>query len=121
MSAAIGAESYYMSDNMVRTESIEVARELDGKCAKAWIGHPYFDLIENHAQFEMKIARVLQIVCERIGLQFRGFDVGNRKRKFLVEVVPDASEFPANYQDFNVMTSQLQLTITKSVKMCFIF
>ncbi len=30
-----------------------------------------------------------QAVCERIGIQIKGFDVGNRKRKFLVSHLPD--------------------------------
>ena len=49
------------------------------------------DVIDNCTEFEEKIARVLQAVCERIGLQIKGFDVGNRKRKFLVKTVPDAT------------------------------
>lgn len=108
VTAAIGAEQFYMLDNnLARTESIEVARECDEKCAKAWIGHPYFDVIDNYTEFEMKIARVLQAVCTRIGLQLKGFDIGNRKRKFLVKQVPDIMDFPKNYQDFNVIHNYL--------------
>lgn len=92
VTAAIGAEQFYLLDNnLARTESIELARECDKKCAKAWIGHPYVDLIDNYTEFEMKIARVLQAVCTRIGLQLKGFDIGNRKRKFLITQVPDIS------------------------------
>ncbi len=43
ITAANGAEQFYVLDNNIcRTEGIEKAREMDEKCAKAWIGHPYF-------------------------------------------------------------------------------
>ena len=90
ITAANGAEQFYKLDNNIaRTEGIELAREIDKKCAKAWIGHPYIDVIDNCTEFEMKIAKVLQAVCERIGLQLKGFDIGNRKRKFLVKNLPE--------------------------------
>lgn len=63
-------------------------------------------MIDNCTEFEEKIARVLQAVCERVGLQIKGFDVGNRKRKFLVKSVPEISQFP-KYQDFNVVHNYL--------------
>jgi hypothetical protein len=90
VTAANGAEQYYILDNnLARTEGIELARELDKKCAKVWVGHPYFDVIDNNGKFEMKIARVLQVVCNRIGLQLTGFDIGSKKRKFLVTLMPE--------------------------------
>lgn len=92
VTAANGAEKFYILDNNVaRTEGIEQARKVDKRCAKAWVGHPYFDMIDNCTEFEMKIARVLQAVCNRIGLQLTGFDIGSKKRKFLVKNVPDNS------------------------------
>jgi len=43
ITAANGAEQFYVLDNNIcRTEGIEKAREIDEKCAKSWIGHPYF-------------------------------------------------------------------------------
>ncbi|RNA27737.1 TRPL translocation defect 14 isoform X3 [Brachionus plicatilis] len=107
ITAAKGAEQFYTLDNnLTRTEGLDLARQLDAKIAKAWIGHPYKYVIDNCTDFEIKIARVLQAVCDRIGLQFKGFDVGNRKRKFLVKAVPDATEFPP-FQDFNVVHNYL--------------
>ncbi len=39
ITAANGAEQFYsLSNNVTRTETIEVARELDERCSKAWIG-----------------------------------------------------------------------------------
>jgi len=111
ITAANGAEQFYvLENNSCRTEGIEKARQIDQKCARAWVGHPYFDVIDNCTEFEEKIARVLQAVCERIGLQIKGFDVGNRKRKFLVKTVPDATQFP-KYQDFNVVHNYLVSSI----------
>ncbi len=63
VTAALGAEQYYLLDNnLTRTETIDIARKVDERCAKAWIGHPYFDVIDNYTVFEMKIARVLHVI-----------------------------------------------------------
>lgn len=107
ITAANGAEQFYVLDNNAcRTEDIEIARQIDERCAKVWVGHPYIDVIDNCTEFEMKVARVLQAVCDRVGLQIKGFDVGNRKRKFLVKTLPDLNNFPT-YQDFNVVHNYL--------------
>lgn len=61
-----------------------MARELDYKSAAAWIGHPYFDVIDNSTDFETKINRMLECVCQKLGI-----DTGDRllrtsrKLKFL--------------------------------------
>jgi len=82
VTAANGAEQFYsLENNVTRTESIEVAREIDARCSKAWIGHPVLDCIDNCGVFEVKIARALQVVCERIGLHLKGFDAGNKKKE----------------------------------------
>jgi len=114
ITAANGAEQFYtLENNVTRTESIELAREIDEKCAKAWIGHPNLDCVDNCGVFEVKIARALQIVCERIGLHLKGFDVGTRKRKFLVKSLPDDSMFP-DYQELNVVHNYLVSNTTGS-------
>lgn len=119
VTAAQGAEQYYLlENNQTRTEGIQLARDCDEKCARSWTGHPYFDVIENHTDFEVKLALVLQAVCDRVGLQLKGFDVGNRKRKFLVNIGPEilldgdglknnTGPFPTNSQDFNVIHNYL--------------
>jgi len=67
VTAANGAEKYYTLDtNSVRTEGLELAREIDKKCANAWLGHPYLNVIDNSTDFEMKIARVLQVLLLEI-------------------------------------------------------
>ena len=81
MTAANGAEQFYtLENNVTRTEPIELAREMDERCSKAWIGHPVLDCIPNDYNFAVKIARALQVVCERVGLHLKGFDAGTRKR-----------------------------------------
>ena len=62
MTAANGAEQFYQLDNNAcRTEDIDSARQIDEKTKQSWIGHPYFDLIDNSTDFDMKLARVLQV------------------------------------------------------------
>ena len=45
-------------------------------------------------------------MCERIGLHLKGFDVGTRKRKFLVKSLPDDAVFP-DFQELNVVHNYL--------------
>jgi hypothetical protein len=50
-----------LENNVTRTESIEVAREIDEKTMKAWVGHPCMDCIDNVTGFEKKVARALLV------------------------------------------------------------
>lgn len=110
ITAAIGAEKFYtLENNSTRTETLDVARETDERTAKAWVGHPCIDFIDNSTGFEKKIARSLLAVCERVGLHLKGFDVANRKRKFLIKELPDEKVF-SNYQELNVVHNYLQST-----------
>ncbi|XP_064392263.1 TRPL translocation defect protein 14-like isoform X2 [Halichondria panicea] len=85
---------------------------------QAWVGHPYYDVIDNSTDFESKIRRVIEVVCKRIGKQL-GADIDDRlkaqskKRKFLVKSLPDSSLF-SKVEDFDVthdylLTSNPQL------------
>ena len=60
VTAALGAEQFYtLANNCTRTETIELARELDERCSKAWLGHPCMDVVDNQYQsFERKISKV---------------------------------------------------------------
>ncbi|CAF0706425.1 unnamed protein product [Brachionus calyciflorus] len=107
VTAANGAEQYYtLENNIARTESIELARELDERCAKAWVGHPCMDVIGNSTVFDTKVTKALQSVCERVGLNLKGFEFGNKKKKYLVKVLPDDSVF-TNYQELTVVHNYL--------------
>lgn len=110
VSAANGAEEFYsIEDHTCRSEGVGLARELDYKSAAAWVGHPYFDVIDNSTDFETKMNRMIECVCQKIGL-----DVGDRlqsssrKLKFLiVGPLPPDSEFPP-FQDFEVVHNYLK-------------
>lgn len=85
VSAAIGAEEFYtLANNAVRSEGIELARELDKKQLKAWTGHPQLHIVENNVDFDVKIKSVLQHIRRLVG-----DDAGLReeRHKFLVRVV----------------------------------
>lgn len=110
VSAANGAEEFYSTEeHACRSEGVELARELDYKAAAAWVGHPYFDVIDNSQDFETKICRMIECVCQKLGI-----DIGDRLRassrkvKFLVkDPLPPDSEFPP-FQDFDVVHNYLQ-------------
>ncbi|XP_063238835.1 TRPL translocation defect protein 14 isoform X2 [Bacillus rossius redtenbacheri] len=115
VSAANGAEDFYTTeDHACRSEGLELARELDSKAASAWIGHPYFDVIDNSTDFETKINRMIAGVCQKLGI-----DTGDRlltdskKLKFLVRgPLPPDSAFPT-FQDFDVVHNYLQTSTPK--------
>lgn len=109
VSAANGAEEFYSTeDHACRSEGVDLARDLDYKSAAAWVGHPYFDVIDNSTNFESKMNRMIEAVCQKIGI-----DIGDRlqstsrKLKFLVASLPPESEFPP-FQDFDVVHHYLQ-------------
>ncbi|KAL5287524.1 unc-132 family protein [Megaselia abdita] len=104
VSAANGAEEFYTTeDHACRSEGVELARDLDYKSAAAWVGHPYFDVIDNSTDFETKMNRSIEAICQKLGI-----DIGDRlkttsrKLKYLVAYLPKDSEFPP-FQDFDVV------------------
>lgn len=65
VTAANGAENYYtLSNNTVRYESPEEARELDKKTLSAWSTHDNLKIITNSSTFEEKINRLIVEVEE---------------------------------------------------------
>nr|XP_032513456.1 TRPL translocation defect protein 14 [Danaus plexippus plexippus] len=102
-------------EHACRSEGVELARELDYNAAAAWIGHPYFDVIDNSTDFDKKMNRLLACVCQRVGLDTGDrLNVNSKKRKFLVKppLLPDA-EFPP-FQDFDVVHNYLQSDVRKA-------
>ena len=82
VSAAIGAEKYYTTENnAARTETIGEARVLDFKILNAWVGHPTIRIVDNSTDFQEKIKRVVRDVCQFIGAP----KPVNYKRKFLIQ------------------------------------
>jgi AAA domain len=108
VTAADGAEAYYtLENNKVRHESKELAREVDQKTQRAWLGHPHLHVIDNSTDFEGKMNRLIDIISNIVGLP------SNLKRtttKFLLKCRPDLSLFPSDvhYQIFEVEKVYLQ-------------
>ncbi|KAF2882974.1 hypothetical protein ILUMI_23202 [Ignelater luminosus] len=110
VSAAVGAEDFYSTeDHACRSEGVELARELDHNAAAAWVGHPYFDVIDNSTDFEGKMRRMIGAVCQKLGIDTGDRLLTNsRKLKFLVNgPLPDDSAF-RSFQDFEVVHNYLQ-------------
>jgi len=108
VSAAKGAEEYYTTEeHATRSEGVELARLRDDRASAAWVGHPYYDVVDNSTTFEGKLVRTISSVCHRLGI-----DVGDRllveskKRKFLIAIMPSDDVFP-DYQDFEVIHDYL--------------
>nr|CAH7741324.1 unnamed protein product [Callosobruchus chinensis] len=119
VTAAKGAEEFYsIEDHNCRSENVELARELDTRAAASWVGHPYFDVIDNSTDFEDKIRRMIGSVCHKIGIDTGDRLLKNaRKHKFLVEgPLPDDSVFPP-FQDFEVVHNYLQSNSPNQVRL----
>lgn len=104
ITAADGAKEFYnLGTNHARSEDLEHAIRLDDLCKNAWIGHPYFDLIDNSTDFDTKCNRVVGAVLKRLGLPDRRFSSEFKKFKFLVKKdFQLKQDFPVPYQDFEV-------------------
>lgn len=90
VSSAIGAEKYYTIDGHgCRSEGLEFARKLDQDASQAWVGHPYYDVIDNSTDFEQKLSRMITSVCNRLGIDARDrLGPNSRKRKYLIRKNP---------------------------------
>jgi CYTH domain-containing protein/nucleoside-triphosphatase THEP1 len=82
VTAADGAADFYtLENNTARLESDpKDAIMADIKTKKAWVGHPHLRVIDNSTDFEGKIRRVFQEVCNILGVP----EPIERERKFLV-------------------------------------
>lgn len=72
VTAADGAEQFY-ENSPIRTEGIELAREMDKLTMQAWNGHPCFDIIDNSTDFNTKMRKMISLVCRRLNI-----NVGDR-------------------------------------------
>jgi hypothetical protein len=71
VTAADGAEDHYtLSNNVARSEGIELARELDRKTQIAWNGHPHLTIVPNIKveTFKQKIQRAVHAVEKCLGI-----------------------------------------------------
>jgi len=101
VTAAIGAEKFYTTENnAARTETAEEARKLDLKILNAWIGQPTLRIIDNSTNFQEKIQRTTECICQVVGAQ----KPKNRRRKFLVENIVHEKRSAADlkYEEFEI-------------------
>lgn len=100
VSAADGARDFYsLESNKVRSETAEVAIELDRKTQKAWVGHPHLRIVDNRTGFREKINRVDARISELAGVHLSKRIV----RKFLIcEEDLEALEAMPGVEDFAV-------------------
>jgi len=115
VSSAKGAEDFYtVQDHNCRSENLELAQALDDRAAEAWIGHPYFDVIDNSTEFDTKLRRMISAVCQRTGLDTGDrLEINARKVKYLVRTLPDNSRFPP-FEDFDVIHDYMQTNSRKT-------
>lgn len=97
VSAADGAEQYYTTATNANRyeqadeEGLRIARELDKKVIKAWTGHPHLRVINNHDDFDRKMACVIKEIASVLGLPKQVTE----ERKYIVRIVgdmPDCTE-----------------------------
>nr|CAG4641219.1 EOG090X0DYO [Eulimnadia texana] len=76
VSASKGAEHFYsLEHHSCRSEGLSLARHLDHRAAEAWIGHPYFDVIDNSTDFDTKLRRMINRRCFLYNNQYFQLDV----------------------------------------------
>mmetsp|Transcript_114220 Transcript_114220/g.170866 ORF Transcript_114220/g.170866 Transcript_114220/m.170866 type:complete len:412 (+) Transcript_114220:82-1317(+) len=99
VTAADGAEAFYtLENNATRSESPELAKELDKKTQKAWLGHPHHFIFDNSTNFEGKLQRLIDRISKIVGLPT---NLTRRAAKYLLKGRPDLKCFPIEV-DFHV-------------------
>uniref|UniRef100_A0A0K0D0C0 AAA_28 domain-containing protein n=1 Tax=Angiostrongylus cantonensis TaxID=6313 RepID=A0A0K0D0C0_ANGCA len=107
-----------LSNNTMRKEDVKLAKEMDQKTRKVWLGHPYLDIVDNTecTKFEDKVLKVIQVVCDRTGIDSQDrLSKNSRKRKWLVRSIDD-SRF-VKYEQFNIKHEYL-LTYDSESQVC---
>ncbi len=89
VTAADGADAFYtLSNNETRSEGLEFARERDRQVLSTWLGHPYIDVIDNSTSFKLKLQRMVQAVCRRVGIVEGSLPLATRKVRFVIRHAP---------------------------------
>jgi len=108
VSAAKGAEAFYTTDANARFEDFDLARQRDDATSQAWVGHPYYDVIDNTTDFESKVVRVMESICQRLNINATDrLSLDSKKRKFLVSCLPEEVSNKVKFQDFIVVHDYL--------------
>ncbi|CAG5122668.1 unnamed protein product, partial [Candidula unifasciata] len=105
---------YSVADHKTRSEDLEGAKLLDSITANAWVGHPYYDVIDNSTDFETKISRMIAAVCQRVDVHLLAPDlVMTLVLCICLWLTLSSHAFP-HYQEFHVVHDYL---VTPSRKM----
>ncbi|EGR32192.1 hypothetical protein IMG5_092590 [Ichthyophthirius multifiliis] len=93
ITAADGAVQYYNKNNNARHESPQEAICVDRKLQIAWLGHPYFKLVDNYSvkNFEEKLNKVVTIIRQAVGLPAQ---LKELHKKFLLDTEFLTPQFP---------------------------
>jgi len=105
VTAARGAEEHYTrSNNKARSEDLAMAVKNDILVGEAWVGHPYYEQIDNSTDFEIKMRKLTKAVTEKLGIPHaeEWLDDKSVKLKFLVAGKTVPENFPVSYRDFTV-------------------
>ncbi|CAM9595952.1 unnamed protein product [Ectocarpus sp. 13 AM-2016] len=99
VTAACGAEEHYsLENNEARSESVEMARDVDGRTEGVWLGHPRHLVFDNSTDFEEKMSRITSAASRLVGLPCRP----RKLCKFLLfEPPPPLEEFPVPVKEFH--------------------
>lgn len=90
-SAACGAEAHYtLANNAARSESAELAREMDARTLGAWVGHPHLRIVPAIEDFGEKLRRVAAEAARALGVP-APLEI---ERKFLLAGEPDFGSGP---------------------------
>jgi predicted ATPase len=115
VTAADGApHAYTLENNLARTETAEIALELDRKMQNAWTGHPHLYVLDNSTDFEGKMNRLVDVISKLVGLPS---NLKRRSAKFLLSAPPDRSQFPPDMhvQVFEVEKAYIKQTDTSTL------
>ena len=76
----------------------------DNLVGDAWVGHPYYEVIDNATDFEMKMRRLTKTVADKLGIPNaeEWLDAKAVKLKFLVRGPPPRAELFPKHRDFTV-------------------
>ena len=104
VTAARGAEEHYTrSNNNARTEDLASAVNNDKLVGEAWVGHPYYEVIDNATDFEMKMRRLIKAVADKLSIPHAEEICQAVKLKFLLAGnLPEVEEWPVKFRDFEV-------------------
>ena len=73
------------------------------KHIQAWVGHPYYEVIDNSTDFEMKMRRLIKSVADKLSIPHAEEICQAVKLKFLLAGnLPEVEEWPVKFRDFEV-------------------